>query len=158
MGLGGLGMWEMIMIFLVVLLLFGAKRLPEIGSSLGKGIREFKGSIKEIEKEVKAVDEPLRDAVPPASTSPGQPDEGPRRLTTSPGPESAESQGGGVPSAESQPGGVPSAESQPGGGPPDATSSDWSAAIEESAEETGADEPEEEAVQEEELPPDEGAA
>ncbi|MEE9263100.1 MAG: twin-arginine translocase TatA/TatE family subunit, partial [Vicinamibacteria bacterium] len=51
MGLGGLGMWEMIMIFLVVLLLFGAKRLPEIGSSLGKGIREFKGSIKEIEKE-----------------------------------------------------------------------------------------------------------
>ena len=45
MGLGGLGMWEMIMIFLVVLLLFGAKRLPEIGSSLGKGIREFKGSI-----------------------------------------------------------------------------------------------------------------
>ena len=41
MGLGGLGMWEMIMIFLVVLLLFGAKRLPEIGSSLGKGIREL---------------------------------------------------------------------------------------------------------------------
>ena len=38
MGLGGLGMWEMIMIFLVVLLLFGAKRLPEIGSSLGKRV------------------------------------------------------------------------------------------------------------------------
>ncbi len=107
MGLGGLGMWEMIMIFLVVLLLFGAKRLPEIGSSLGKGIREFKGSIKEIEREVKAVDEPQRDAVPPASTSPDQPDEGPRRLTTSPGPESASSQGGGVPSAESQAGGIP---------------------------------------------------
>jgi sec-independent protein translocase protein TatA len=54
MGLGGLGMMEMIMIFVVVLLLFGAKRLPEIGSSLGKGIREFKGSIREIEKEVKS--------------------------------------------------------------------------------------------------------
>ena len=53
MGIGGLGMGEMIVIFLVVLLLFGAKRLPEIGSSLGKGIREFKGSIKEIEKEVR---------------------------------------------------------------------------------------------------------
>ena len=34
---GGLGMWEIMLIFLVVLLLFGAKRLPEIGSSLGRG-------------------------------------------------------------------------------------------------------------------------
>ena len=42
MGLGGFGMGEMVFIFLIVLLLFGAKRLPEIGSSLGKEIeREF---------------------------------------------------------------------------------------------------------------------
>ena len=54
MGFGGLGMGEMVLIFLVVLLLFGAKRLPEIGSSLGKGIREFKGSLREIENEIKA--------------------------------------------------------------------------------------------------------
>ena len=101
MGLGGLGMWEMIMIFLVVLLLFGAKRLPEIGSSLGKGIREFKGSIKEIEKEVKAVeDEPERGAVPPSDPS-DEPDEGPRRLTTAPGPSSGQSPPvGGVPEQE----------------------------------------------------------
>ncbi|MDA0313177.1 MAG: twin-arginine translocase TatA/TatE family subunit, partial [Gemmatimonadetes bacterium] len=39
-------MGEMVMIFLVVLLLFGAKRLPEIGSSLGKGIREVKSSVR----------------------------------------------------------------------------------------------------------------
>ena len=57
MGIGGLGMWEMLLIFLVVLLLFGAKRLPEIGSSLGKGIREFKGSIREIENEIKTPEE-----------------------------------------------------------------------------------------------------
>ena len=50
---GGLGMGEMVLIFLVVLLLFGAKRLPEIGSSLGKGIREFKSSVREIEGELK---------------------------------------------------------------------------------------------------------
>jgi sec-independent protein translocase protein TatA len=50
---GGLGMGEMILIFLVVLLLFGAKRLPEIGSSLGKGIREFKSSVRDIESELK---------------------------------------------------------------------------------------------------------
>jgi sec-independent protein translocase protein TatA len=53
MGFGGLGMWEILLIFLVVLLLFGAKRLPEIGSSLGKGIREFKGSLREIEHEIR---------------------------------------------------------------------------------------------------------
>ena len=110
MGIGGLGMGEMIVIFLVVLLLFGAKRLPEIGSSLGKGIREFKGSIKEIEKEVrdvtadgserKSVDEPEREAVPPAPASSNEPDQGPRRLTTNPPP--SEQQIGGVPTAESQ--------------------------------------------------------
>ncbi len=54
MGIGGLGMGEIILIFVVVLLLFGAKRLPEIGSALGKGIREFKGSVREIEGELKA--------------------------------------------------------------------------------------------------------
>ena len=40
-----LGMWEILLILVVVLLLFGAKRLPEVGSSLGRGIREFKRSI-----------------------------------------------------------------------------------------------------------------
>ena len=101
MGLGGLGMWEMIMIFLVVLLLFGAKRLPEIGSSLGKGIREFKGSLKEIEKEVKAVgDEPSHDAVPSPSDSAGEKEEGPRRLTTTPTYDSGVSQPGGVPTQQ----------------------------------------------------------
>ena len=100
MGIGGLGMGEMIVIFLVVLLLFGAKRLPEIGSSLGKGIREFKGSIREIEKEVRSADEPESKAVPPAPVSPDEQDPGPRRLTTNPPP--SEQQIGGVPTAESQ--------------------------------------------------------
>jgi sec-independent protein translocase protein TatA len=70
-------MGELIVIFLVVLLLFGAKRLPEIGSSLGKGIREFKGSLKEIETELK-VQEPRSkpEAMPKESE-----EDGPRRLT-----------------------------------------------------------------------------
>jgi sec-independent protein translocase protein TatA len=67
MGIGGLGMWEILLIFLVALLLFGAKRLPEIGSSLGKGIREFKGSIREIENEIKAPDHRSGIHAPPAS-------------------------------------------------------------------------------------------
>jgi len=78
MPLGGLGMGEIILIFLVVLLLFGAKRLPEIGSALGKGIREFKGSIREIEGELKApVDDKKAVSPPPVE----QQEEGPRRLT-----------------------------------------------------------------------------
>ena len=79
MPIGGLGMGEIILIFLVVLLLFGAKRLPEIGSALGKGIREFKGSVREIEGELKA---PLDDArsVPPQKKD-DETEEGPRRLT-----------------------------------------------------------------------------
>ncbi|MEE9207686.1 MAG: twin-arginine translocase TatA/TatE family subunit [Gemmatimonadota bacterium] len=50
--MGGLGIWEIILILAVLLLLFGARRLPEIGASLGKGIREFKGSVKEIQNDV----------------------------------------------------------------------------------------------------------
>ena len=42
---GFIGMPELLLLGLVVLLLFGPKRLPEMGRSLGKGFREFKGSI-----------------------------------------------------------------------------------------------------------------
>ena len=52
---GNLGMWEVLIILFIVLLLFGARRLPEIGGSLGKGIREFKGSLKEVEGELKGI-------------------------------------------------------------------------------------------------------
>ena len=38
---GQIGMQEIILILFILLLLFGAKRLPELGQSLGKGIREF---------------------------------------------------------------------------------------------------------------------
>ena len=43
------GLLEIVVILVVVLLLFGAKRLPEIGRALGEGIREFKKSIKDID-------------------------------------------------------------------------------------------------------------
>ncbi len=52
---GNFGMWEMLIILFIVMLLFGARRLPEIGGSLGKGIREFKGSLKEVENELKEI-------------------------------------------------------------------------------------------------------
>jgi sec-independent protein translocase protein TatA len=46
-----LGVTELIVIMVILLLVFGAKRLPEIGSSMGKGIREFKKSIREVKKQ-----------------------------------------------------------------------------------------------------------
>jgi sec-independent protein translocase protein TatA len=50
------GPLELGVIFLVVLFLFGAKRLPEIGKSLGEGIREFKKSIKDAASDDKPED------------------------------------------------------------------------------------------------------
>ena len=44
---GSLGLPEMLVILLIVILLFGASRLPEIGRGLGKGIRNFKESVKD---------------------------------------------------------------------------------------------------------------
>ncbi len=49
----GMGPWELLLIFLAVLLLFGAKRLPEIAQGMGKGIREFKKAMKDTTSEIK---------------------------------------------------------------------------------------------------------
>ena len=47
----GLGPWEILLILLVIAVIFGASRLPDIGSNLGKGIRNFKKSFQEINEE-----------------------------------------------------------------------------------------------------------
>ena len=44
-GFGSIGMTELIILLVVVLLIFGPKRLPEMGRSLGRGMREFKDSV-----------------------------------------------------------------------------------------------------------------
>ena len=54
---GNLGVWEILMILVVVMLLFGAKRLPEMGASIGKGIREFKRSISQTEDAIMKPDD-----------------------------------------------------------------------------------------------------
>ena len=46
------GHWEILVIFLVVLLLFGARRIPEMAQGLGKGIREFRKAVKDVQEEV----------------------------------------------------------------------------------------------------------
>ncbi|MBX2821399.1 MAG: twin-arginine translocase TatA/TatE family subunit [Rhodothermaceae bacterium] len=66
--MGGIGSMELIVIFLVILLVFGAKRIPEIARGLGKGIREFKTATKEIKDELN-VQAPPRPIQPPAQTT-----------------------------------------------------------------------------------------
>jgi TatA/E family protein of Tat protein translocase len=63
--MGQLGFSEILMIFVVALLVFGPKKLPELGKSLGKGIREFKKATDELksswEDQVKDISAPLSD-------------------------------------------------------------------------------------------------
>ena len=63
--MGQLGFSEMLIIFIVALLVFGPKKLPELGKSLGKGIREFKKATDELksnwEEQVKDIKSPLND-------------------------------------------------------------------------------------------------
>ena len=47
--------WEWIIIALVVLLLFGGKKIPELMRGLGKGVKSFKEGMKEVEEEVKEI-------------------------------------------------------------------------------------------------------
>ncbi len=52
--MGSIGGMEVLLIFLVVLLLFGAKKLPELARGLGKGIKEFKKATSDIKDEIES--------------------------------------------------------------------------------------------------------
>ena len=49
---GNIGFSELMIILVIVLVLFGAKRIPEISASFGKGIREFKKNVNEVERSI----------------------------------------------------------------------------------------------------------
>jgi sec-independent protein translocase protein TatA len=49
----GLGHWELLIILVLVMIIFGAGKLPEIGAGLGKSIRNFKKGVAEVETEIK---------------------------------------------------------------------------------------------------------
>lgn len=75
--MGSIGPEKILLLLVVALLLFGAKRIPEIGSSLGKGIREFKKSIGSDDSATLPDARPDRDPAPREQTSEGA---DPRRL------------------------------------------------------------------------------
>ena len=51
------GTWEIVLIVLVILLLFGGRKIPELMRGLGKGVKSFKQGMNEVEKEIKEIDE-----------------------------------------------------------------------------------------------------
>ena len=52
--MGVIGPWQWVIIALVIVLLFGGKKIPELMNGLGKGIKSFKNGMKEVEDEVKS--------------------------------------------------------------------------------------------------------
>ena len=58
--LGIVGPWELVIIAMVILLLFGGKKLPELMKGLGKGIRGFKQGLTEVEDDLKAIDKDIK--------------------------------------------------------------------------------------------------
>lgn len=52
---GTIGFWEIILIFLAIILLFGGKKIPELMKGLGKGVKSFKEGMKDVEDDVKEI-------------------------------------------------------------------------------------------------------
>ena len=58
-----LGPWEIVLIILVVILIFGGKKLPELARGLGKGLKEFRKAKKEITDEINTVTDDIKESV-----------------------------------------------------------------------------------------------
>lgn len=63
-GMGRLSIWELLLVLGITLVIFGPSKLPELGRSLGRGIREFKNATREMTSELsevkKEVEEPKK--------------------------------------------------------------------------------------------------
>ncbi len=102
----GIGMWELLIIFVVALLIFGPKRLPELARTLGKGMAEFRRASYDLRHSFNLDAEPPK---PPPTPKTDEPD--PRALESSPG-------------KPDQLVDAPSAEAEPAPEPAEATSSE----------------------------------
>jgi len=65
------GVWELVLILLIVVVIFGAAKLPQLGGALGKSIRNFRKSFKEEPREVKGEAKRVEDAEQPAALPEG---------------------------------------------------------------------------------------
>ena len=71
--LGNIGPLEIIVVLIIALIVFGPKRLPELGNSLGKGIREFKDSVTGDNKDDDSDDDVKTISASQATTTPAEP-------------------------------------------------------------------------------------
>lgn len=67
--MGNISIWEILLLLLVLLLVFGPKRLPEMGRSLGRGMREFKDSITGKTRHDELEEQPVASTAPVATTA-----------------------------------------------------------------------------------------
>ena len=63
MGLGGISMWQLLIVLVIVVLIFGTKRLKSMGSDLGGAVKGFKQSLSDEEKNAKELEEQASDSV-----------------------------------------------------------------------------------------------
>lgn len=98
----GLGFGELLLIFAVLLLLFGAKRLPELASGMGKGIRDFKRGLNGLDE----------DAVNRSAVEPPQPQQQVSRSQAPPAPTAQAAQPA-QPASQAQPESAPIVEEPP---------------------------------------------
>jgi sec-independent protein translocase protein TatA len=76
-GLGNIGPLEIFIVLVIALIVFGPKRLPELGSSLGRGIREFRDTITGVKgdgEDVKALSATKAAALAPEPAQPAEPE------------------------------------------------------------------------------------
>jgi sec-independent protein translocase protein TatA len=84
---GFFGGWEIVLILAVVLILFGAKKLPELAKGLGQGIKEFKKATTEVSNEINSAMDDNRYSNPRQITRDSEPDaQGKPAETQQPGP------------------------------------------------------------------------
>lgn len=62
--MGGLGIWEISLILVAILLLFGGRKIPQLARDLGSGLREFKKTLGDTEKEITDVRHEIEDTAP----------------------------------------------------------------------------------------------
>jgi sec-independent protein translocase protein TatA len=124
MGFGSLGISELLVIFVIVLVFFGPKRMPEVARSLGSAMREFRRSLNQIQRELEEAD-PTRElrketkeilSRMPEEVRPRSPGAG-QRTPVSPGPSTAETgraTAGSPPEPTPAPEPAPAPETEPG--------------------------------------------
>jgi sec-independent protein translocase protein TatA len=88
----GMGHWEILIIFVVILLIFGAKRIPEMAQGMGKGIKEFRKAMRDVQEEIDITDtahtaapnKSIETSTPPQSVAQNTPAQSEEKAEVSP--------------------------------------------------------------------------